>query len=138
MQNWYRENIDYKTLGLVLLLLFIGIVSIYSATYDAGASAFFNRQLVWAAVGILVMLSVMLVPFRMLQLFSYPLYAVSVLILTGVLLIGKKIHLVIFAISRQHIFLIFQNLIMLRLKLNHIQRYFLHGFIGRILFLQIK
>ena len=91
MQNWYRENIDYKTLGLVLLLLFIGIVSIYSATYDAGASAFFNRQLVWAAVGILVMLSVMLVPFRMLQLFSYPLYAVSVLILTGVLLIGKTV-----------------------------------------------
>jgi cell division protein FtsW (lipid II flippase) len=50
MENWFKENIDYTILIVVFLLLVIGVISIYSATYDAGASAFFNRQIIWAGI----------------------------------------------------------------------------------------
>ena len=56
MGNWFKENIDYPTIGIVVLLLVIGIGSVYSATYDAGASLYFNRQVLWAGIGILLML----------------------------------------------------------------------------------
>jgi len=91
MNSWLRENIDYITLLTVLLLLVIGIVSVYSATYDAGASMYFHRQVIWACAGVLIMFSIMLVPFRMLQLLSYPLYGLSVAVLFAVLLVGKVV-----------------------------------------------
>jgi rod shape determining protein RodA len=91
MENWFKENIDYTILIVVSLLLMIGVISIYSATYDAGASAFFNRQLIWAGIGILLMLSIMFIPFRTLQLISYPAYIISILVLIGVLVIGKTV-----------------------------------------------
>jgi rod shape determining protein RodA len=91
MENWFKENIDYTSLGIVLLLVLIGIVSIYSATYDAGASSFLNRQLVWAGIGVLLMLSIVFIPFRTLQLVSYPVYFFSVLILIAVLVLGKTV-----------------------------------------------
>ena len=57
MDSWFKENIDYATLFIVLMLVLIGITSIYSATYDAGASVYFHRQLIWAGIGFLLMIS---------------------------------------------------------------------------------
>ena len=91
MDNWFKEHIDYQTIGIVVLLLLISIASVYSATYDAGASVFFHRQITWALIGLLLMFSIMLVPFRVLQLFSYPLYALSVITLLVVLVMGKVV-----------------------------------------------
>lgn len=89
MDIWYKENIDLKTIAPVTLLLLLGIASVYSATYDAGASIFFNRQLIWAGSGFFLMIVIMLIPFRTLQLLSYPLYGMSVLLLIIVLFGGK-------------------------------------------------
>jgi len=91
MDTWFKENIDTKTILAVLLLTLIGIASVYSATYDAGASAFFSRQLIWAGVGVLFMLTIMLIPFRTIQLLSYPLYGLSIVILVVVLVGGKMV-----------------------------------------------
>ncbi|MBI5477185.1 MAG: rod shape-determining protein RodA [Ignavibacteriales bacterium] len=86
---WYKENTDFKTIAPAILLLLIGIASVYSATYDAGASIYFNRQVIWAGVGFALMLTIMFIPFRTLQLLSYPLYGGSVLLLIVVLIMGK-------------------------------------------------
>jgi len=91
MDRWFKENIDPLTIIVVLLLLMIGVASVYSATYDAGASVYFNRQMLWGGIGILLMFSIMLVPFRTLQLVSYPLYGISVVILLVVLAAGKVV-----------------------------------------------
>jgi len=91
MDNWFKENIDGTTLTTTLLLCLVGAVSIYSATYDAGASAFFSRQLLWIAIGFLLMSSIAVLPFRTVQLFSYMAYGLSVLVLAGVLLLGKTV-----------------------------------------------
>jgi rod shape determining protein RodA len=91
MNNWFKEHIDVATLGIVLLLLTIGVASVYSATYDAGASLYFNRQLLWAGLGLLLMLIIMTIPLRTLQLISYPLYGLSIAVLMVVLVAGKVV-----------------------------------------------
>ncbi|MBI1803238.1 MAG: rod shape-determining protein RodA [Ignavibacteriae bacterium] len=91
MDSWFKKNIDYTTVTVVLLLLIIGIASVYSATYDAGASVYFNRQLIWGGIGFLLMFSIMFIPFRTLQLMSYPLYGISIMILLIVLAAGKVV-----------------------------------------------
>lgn len=91
MSNWFEERVDFVMLFTVILLLLIGIASVYSATYDAGASIFFKRQILWACLGFLIMLVVMMVPFRTLQLLSYPAYGLSILILLVVLVAGKVV-----------------------------------------------
>jgi rod shape determining protein RodA len=91
MQGWLKENIDGVTLALTMMLVGIGILSIYSATFDSGSSAFFYRQLVFAGLGIVLMAILIVMPFRTLQLISYPLYGASVLILMAVLVLGKVV-----------------------------------------------
>ncbi|MDI6767741.1 MAG: rod shape-determining protein RodA [Bacteroidota bacterium] len=91
MDIWYKENIDLKTIAPVTLLLLLGIASVYSATYDAGASIFFNRQLIWAGSGFFLMIVIMLLPFRTLQFLSYPFYGISILLLIVVLFGGKMV-----------------------------------------------
>ncbi len=91
MDTLLKEKLDIPTLSIVLLLVIIGLISMYSATYDAGASYYFQRQLLWTGIGLLLMVSVMLVPFRTLQLFSFPVYVVSLAFLLGVLVLGKTV-----------------------------------------------
>jgi len=91
MENWSREDIDLVTLVATILLLLIGVVSVYSATYDAGASVVFYRQLLWIGLGCIAMLVVMLTPFRSLQMLSYIFYALSLIALVGVLAAGKMV-----------------------------------------------
>ena len=91
MDTWFKDNVDLKTIAPTLLLLAIGVASVYSATYDAGASMYFNRQLIWTGIGILLMLIIMVIPFRTLQLLSYPLYGFSILFLIVVLIAGKMV-----------------------------------------------
>ncbi|MBI4546605.1 MAG: rod shape-determining protein RodA [Ignavibacteriae bacterium] len=91
MDNWFKEHVDFPLIGIVVLLTLIGIASVYSATYDAGASIFFEKQLLWAGAGLLLMIMVTMVPLRTLQLLSYPLYSVSIMFLTIVLITGKTV-----------------------------------------------
>ncbi|HLA99896.1 MAG TPA: rod shape-determining protein RodA [Bacteroidota bacterium] len=85
------ERLDPIIPGCVALLVLIGIASVYSATYDAGASQYFNRQVIWAGAGFLLMIAIWLLPFRTLQMISYPAYAVSIVMLIAVLVAGKTV-----------------------------------------------
>jgi rod shape determining protein RodA len=91
MDNWFKEHVDYTSLGIVLALVVVGVTSVYSATFDAGASVFFQRQLLWAGIGIVLMIAVLLVPIRSVQFLSYPLYGLSIVILLVVLAAGKTV-----------------------------------------------
>lgn len=91
METQLKDKIDITTLVVTLLLITIGILSMYSATYDAAASIYFQRHVLWVITGTILMISVALVPFRTLQLYSYPLYGLSIMFLVGVLLLGKTI-----------------------------------------------
>ena len=91
MESFFRDRIDPVIFSAVTLLVLIGIASVYSATYDAGASLYFNRQVIWGAAGFVLMIAIWLLPFRTLQLASYPLYGISILLLVAVLIAGKTV-----------------------------------------------
>lgn len=91
MMTYLKEHLDYQTLLISLALVGAGLVSIYSATYDAGASDISHKQLLWFYGGALLLLIVTFVPFRVLQLISYPSYFLCILMLVSVLLLGTKV-----------------------------------------------
>lgn len=91
IESYLRDQVDWKLLLITLILVGLGLLSIYSATYDAGASENFYKQIVFACIGFLAMIGVMLMPFRTLQLLSYLLYTGSLLLLAGVLVWGRTV-----------------------------------------------
>jgi rod shape determining protein RodA len=86
-----KERIDYKTALIALALVTIGIISVYSATYDARAAEIFHKQVLWVGVGVLALAIMAAVPFRLLQLVSYPAYFLSILMLVIVLILGRTV-----------------------------------------------
>jgi len=86
-----KGNIDYILIAAILLLLAVGAISVYSATYEVGAAKYFDRQLIWMGIGLVVMMIIAFFPFRTLQLLSYPLYGFSLLLLGAVLVAGKRV-----------------------------------------------
>ena len=91
MSKIVGEFFDLKTFAIALALVAIGLVAIYSATYDARASAIFYKQLTWAGVGVLVLLFAVLLPFRVLQAISLPAYGLTIAMLIAVLVIGRTV-----------------------------------------------
>lgn len=91
MFDYFREYFDFKAFLLCIALVAIGLVSIYSATYDAGAGAIFQKQTTWVILGFVALFVAALFPYRLLQRISFPLYAISLAALFSVLMIGKVV-----------------------------------------------
>ena len=86
------EYFDWQTFLITALSITMGLISIYSATYDAGMSTYFFKQLIYAGVGIGVMLVLMVMPERWLQAYSLAFYIFIILLLITVLIFGKTIY----------------------------------------------
>jgi len=91
MNEAVDKRIDLPTALAVLALVVAGLVSIYSATYDAGLSDIAAKQLVWAGLGLAGFTLASFLPFRLLQGISYPSYFLSLLLLFSVLVLGKTV-----------------------------------------------
>lgn len=91
MTSYFKEHIDYTTALVTLALVSIGLVSIYSATYDAHVSDVSTKQLYFAAVGVVTLVVITFLPFKLLQFISYPSYFLSILLLVSVLILGKTV-----------------------------------------------
>ena len=91
MSSYFEEHIDYRTALIALALVVMGLVSIYSATYDAHASDVSYKQLLFAGAGTVLVAVLIFLPFRFLQFISYPSYFLSILLLVSVLLLGKTV-----------------------------------------------
>ncbi|MBD3256907.1 rod shape-determining protein RodA [candidate division GN15 bacterium] len=88
----YRE-LDWKLIGAVLLLSLIGIMLIMSAQYHAETSAersFYQRQLVWLAIALVVFAVIIHLPLRLFDLTAYLLYFLSIILLVLVLVFGSS------------------------------------------------
>ncbi len=91
MANFFQERIEIPILVAALGLVAIGLLSVYSATYDARMAELFSKQATAAVLGVIMMVIAALVPSRTLQLVSFPAYFLSLLMLVTVLLIGKQV-----------------------------------------------
>jgi cell division protein FtsW len=89
-----RGKIDTILLIVVLALVSFGIVMVYSTTAILAGDRFgdpyffLKRQALYAAIGFLMMITMMYVPHEMLKRFAYPILAVSILSLFAVLIPG--------------------------------------------------
>ena len=85
---------DYSILVAVIALALIGILMVYSSSAMRAyvqrddAMAIVAPQILWAAIGLVVMLVLMRVDYRLLRLVSVPGYAVALVLLTLVFVPG--------------------------------------------------
>jgi rod shape determining protein RodA len=91
MFEYFKEYFDSKTFFLTLGLVVVGLVSVYSATYDAGAGVIFQRQLMWAGIGLAGMIVAMVLPLKTIHRLSFPAYAAGLVILLILLVVGKTV-----------------------------------------------
>lgn len=82
---------DYITLGLILILMIIGCFVIFSATSSAGVqeNGYFLKQLLWCALGIVVMTGISTISIKFINRIVYWFYGLTLLLLFLVLFVGK-------------------------------------------------
>lgn len=85
------SHFDWTLFSLVLSLATIGLLSVVSATY-AGAPHWFSplavRQVIWICAGTAVLALAVLVDYRALAGYAYPLYVVTTALLVLVFVVG--------------------------------------------------
>lgn len=83
---------DWSSFLITAVLVTIGLISIYSATYDSHMSSYFDRQLLAASIGFVFMIAISFLPERLLESSSYPAYIGSIFLLVAVLFVGVESH----------------------------------------------
>jgi rod shape determining protein RodA len=91
MFTYFKEYFDFKAFFLCLALVIIGLLSIYSATFDINNAANFYRQALWAGLGFFVMVITSFLPLRTLQRLSFSFYFIVLAILVVVLIVGSTV-----------------------------------------------
>lgn len=90
-------NIDWITVFLYLMLVIVGWLSIYSAIYDEAHRDIFDlsqrygKQMLWIAAALVIAFTVLLIDAKLFSAFSYLLYAIGIIFLLTVLVVGTKI-----------------------------------------------
>ncbi len=94
------ERVDFPFLLLVLLLLTVGLIMLYSASYaqseyDTGyeiSTKYLQKQAVCAAIGLAAMYCFSRIPAEVWYRAAWPLYGVSILLLLSVLVVGEEVN----------------------------------------------
>src|SRR5512147_3036328 len=88
-QRWFN-NLPWGMIGLIGAIALIGLATVYSATYTAkGPSSLYYKQLVWVLIGLGVMAAAVIVDYHTVGRYAYVMYAVSLVLLLLVMVIGK-------------------------------------------------
>ncbi len=85
----FFKNFDLGIFLPTLVLIVVGLFFVYSATYLTSTS-YFSKQLIYAFVGILLMISVAFIPYKVIYNFSYLFYLFSIVLLLLVFVTGIK------------------------------------------------
>ena len=94
------ERVDFLFLLLVLLLLTIGLTMLYSASYAQSeydthyeiSTKYLQKQGVCAAIGLVAMYFFSRIPAEIWRRWAWVLYAVSIILLLSVLVIGQEVN----------------------------------------------
>ena len=95
-----EDKVDYPFLCLVLLLLAVGLIMLYSASfaqsaYDTGyeiSTKYLQKQAVCAAMGLAAMYAFSWIPAQLWYRLAWPLYGLSIVLLLSVLVIGQEVN----------------------------------------------
>lgn len=79
------KNAEYSVLIIAILLTILGIFGIYSAGYNTLDTTEYQKQILWASIGIVAMLAVWAINVDTYKKISYVGYGICILLLIGVL-----------------------------------------------------
>lgn len=91
-------NIDWISVMIWLVMMAFGWMNIYSATIMEADSGIldlthrFGKQFVWICAALILAVLLLILDAKFYSYFSYLLYAILILILVGVLILGKEIN----------------------------------------------
>lgn len=94
------ERVDTTFLVLVLLLLAVGLIMLYSASYAQSeydtlytdSTRYLQRQAICAGIGLVAMVVFSRIPTDFWHRFAWPLYGISIVLLLSVLVIGESVN----------------------------------------------
>lgn len=89
-ENKYFRRFDWALFGSVAVILFLGLMNLYSATYQLSISKYFADQIVWIAAGVVVMFVVSLINYHFFNRYAYFMYALTLILLILVFVIGRS------------------------------------------------
>lgn len=92
-------SIDVPFLAITIALLTIGLIMLFSASYpyaysrrsDHNSYYFINRQLIFAALGVVAMLVMSKINYKWLKVATIPLYAITIILLILVLFLHSDV-----------------------------------------------
>ncbi len=97
-RNNIGTNIDWFTVILYLVLVFMGWFNIYAAVYNTEHQSIFDisqrygKQLLWIGAGVTLAVIIMVIETNFYVFFSYIFYGVTLFLLFLVLLIGDEVN----------------------------------------------
>ncbi|QGY45095.1 rod shape-determining protein RodA [Maribellus comscasis] len=97
-RNNVWANIDWVTVLLFLLLIFLGWINIYAAIYNPENQSIFDvserygKQLIWIGAALALGFLILLIETNFYVFFSYIIYGFFILLLILVLFMGKEIN----------------------------------------------
>lgn len=99
LRSNFWARIDWITLGAYFALVFLGWISIYSATYEEGQvfslfnfSARYGRQLMFILAAVLIGVIILIIDSKFWAFFAYPVFGIMIFLLILVLIIGDVIN----------------------------------------------
>lgn len=97
-RNNILVSIDWLTIGIYLLLIFLGWINIYAAVYNDEHQSIFDfsmrygKQLVWISAAFVIAFAILIIDINFYSFFAYLIYGVMIFILIAVLIFGKEVH----------------------------------------------
>lgn len=85
LQRRVNDMVDWGLLLSVVAVMGMGLISVFSATFETSASAVFSRQLMYAGIGLLGGMAMFFAPQRWFSDLAYPSYVIGILALGAVL-----------------------------------------------------
>jgi len=87
-----EDKFDFGLFVPVITLIIAGLLAIYSSTFNhPAAGGNFQKQLIWAITALVIFFITYSIPTNSFRYVSIPMYLFSILLLVGVLLIGRKV-----------------------------------------------
>ncbi|WP_282015301.1 rod shape-determining protein RodA [Marinifilum flexuosum] len=91
------KNLDWWTILLYALLVFLGWINIYAAVYNEEHQSIFDisqrygKQLMWIGAAAVLAIVILIVESKFYSAFSYPTYIFMLILLVAVLVLGRDI-----------------------------------------------
>ena len=88
------QYFDWTLLGFVLAICGIGILNIYSTGFSSSQQQIplYVKQIQWVGLGLVLMLTVFFIDYRVIVEYAYIIYGVAVVLLVVVMLFGYSSH----------------------------------------------